>query len=193
MKDSNKEKILNGALKLFNEQGTSEVSTNHICKALSISPGNLYYHFRSKDEIILALYKRMLSEWDNAPLPDSANMDNLLSTYERIFQFLWNYRFLNREVSSLYRRIAAFRKIFKVSQKKRVAEIREFIKTYAKAGIIRKLSKQEEDTLIRSTWFFLLYWLPFLETEGKKISQKNVKEVTLYLKAMLSPYFQTKQ
>ena len=58
-----KDKITNKALELFNEFGTNAVSTNHIAKALEMSPGNLYYHFKNKEEIIQELLKKMIEEY----------------------------------------------------------------------------------------------------------------------------------
>ena len=63
---STREKILDTALTLFNNEGTSAVSTNHIAEAAGISPGNLYYHFRNKEEIIRGLFERLFAANDKA-------------------------------------------------------------------------------------------------------------------------------
>jgi len=191
MKDT-KEKILATAVKLFNEKGTSEVSTNHICEALSISPGNLYYHFRSKDEIIVTIFERMTVQWDNSPQPQKPDIKNLLALFEQVFTFLWEYRFIHREISSLYHRIEAFKPIFDEVQKKRLKEIKAIIKSYVDAGILRKMSPAEEERLTRTFWFFALYWLAYLETEGKTATKKNVKENIEIMKGILQPYLKEK-
>ena len=56
---TNKERIIETALELFNVRGVQRVSTNHIAEHLSISPGNLYYHFANKEEIVRAIFPRI--------------------------------------------------------------------------------------------------------------------------------------
>ena len=48
-----KQKIKKAAIELFNNQDTLSVTTNHIAKQAKISPGNLYYHYKNKEEIII--------------------------------------------------------------------------------------------------------------------------------------------
>ena len=55
-------KIIDASLMLFNEHGERNISTNHISSHLNISPGNLYYHFANKDEIIVQIFKRYRQE-----------------------------------------------------------------------------------------------------------------------------------
>ena len=76
---STREKILDTALALFNKEGTAAISTNHIAEAAGISPGNLYYHFRNKEEVIRELFER-LSAANNAtsrPVASSINTNTL--------------------------------------------------------------------------------------------------------------------
>ena len=57
-----KDKIITTAIKLFTLHGTQAISTNHIAKEMGISPGNLYYHFRNKNDIIRSISDNFSNE-----------------------------------------------------------------------------------------------------------------------------------
>ena len=61
-----KDKIIATAIDLFNIHGTKAISTNHIAKEMGISPGNLYYHFRSKNDIIRSISDNFSNELGSA-------------------------------------------------------------------------------------------------------------------------------
>ena len=57
-----KERILLTSIELFNRSGVVAITTNHIAKAMEISPGNLYFHYDNKEEILEELFKRMAKD-----------------------------------------------------------------------------------------------------------------------------------
>ncbi len=58
MSEDLKEKILNKALDLFNKYGYESVKMRDISGALNISPGNLTYHYKKKEDIIYAIVQQ---------------------------------------------------------------------------------------------------------------------------------------
>ncbi|KDN12103.1 Transcriptional regulator, TetR family [Snodgrassella communis] len=101
-------RIIDASLKLFNEEGERNISTNHIASYLGISPGNLYYHFRNKDEIIMQLFKRYSEELlcylqqVKPPQDTDAIKNYMLGVYD----VLWNYRFLFSDLNAMLSRSA---------------------------------------------------------------------------------------
>ena len=182
------ELILAEALRLFNEKSASQVSTNHICEACNISPGNLYYYFANKDEIINELFARMIQRWDDEGPPLDASLETFSAQFERIFTFLWDYRFIHRDLTYLLRENEGFRKIFHRAQKKRLAQIDQALEMFSRSGVLKKLDSEEIKRLRRILWFFSLHWLSFLEMEGTKIVPSSVRESVLILRTLFQPY-----
>src|SRR5690606_8137328 len=100
-----KQRILHAATQLFNDSGTSKISTNNIDASLSISPGNLYYHFKNKSEIIRAILEKMYEQWNQVwNLPEGVRLDKQILRQRLLmnFQLLWSYRFFYREALALF-------------------------------------------------------------------------------------------
>ena len=103
-----KDKIIATAIDLFNMHGTKGISTNHIAKEMGISPGNLYYHFRSKDDIIRSIsdnFKNELGSVLEIQLDTISDFShNLTNLFNRFFRIQHSYQFLFLEGVHLTRK-----------------------------------------------------------------------------------------
>ena len=110
-----KTRVLSTALGLFNNEGESLVSAVDVASVMGISPGNLYYHYKGKDEIILALFEDFEEEIRmvlSSPITEPLNLkDNWVYLYI-IFEEIYDFRFFYRNMSELLTRIPDLRSRF---------------------------------------------------------------------------------
>ena len=100
------ERIRDTSLELFNRFGEPNVSTTVISAELRISPGNLYYHYPSKDELINTLfeeYEQALVEL-LAAADDVQDVEDAWFFLHSLFERIWEYRFLYRDLNHLLSR-----------------------------------------------------------------------------------------
>lgn len=180
-----KDKITNKALELFNEFGTNAVSTNHIAKALEMSPGNLYYHFKNKEEIIQELLKKMIEEYDN--IFSDNNLDDESNILQQLIfddiQISIKYKVIYNELSSLFKNDNQLKEIFIKNQKKReVFLLSLFLKLQKNGYIYENISEFVLKSVIDTIWFlenfrFLRYELK--EKNIDKVEDLNHQEILL--------------
>ena len=100
------ERILEVTLALFNRFGEPHVSTTLIAAELRISPGNLYYHYPAKDELVNSLYERYQKAL--LPLltaaPEVRDVEDAWFFMHSLFERVWEYRFLYRDLGDLLTR-----------------------------------------------------------------------------------------
>ena len=172
-----RQRILQVSLDLFNANGEGNVTTGHIADELNISPGNLYYHFRNKDEIIHHLFAEFEKAIDIAPgeIADAGNvMEDMWLYLHLMFESIWAYRFLYRNLDDLLTRDAKLKSHFNIIMgHKRVAVI-GLCQALVNAGAMRagesEIRALAENILVIST-----YWLNFehlrVRSPGKFVSE----------------------
>src|SRR5215207_2163141 len=97
------ERILDTTLDLFNRHGEPNVSTTLISAELGISPGNLYYHYPAKEELITTLFDRYdaaLTELLRAA-DGIRDVEDAWLFFHMMFELIWSYRFLYRDLNDL--------------------------------------------------------------------------------------------
>ncbi|MEP6996824.1 MAG: TetR/AcrR family transcriptional regulator [Betaproteobacteria bacterium] len=102
-----RERIVLTGLQLFNRDGAPHVTTADIADEMGISPGNLYYHFRNKDEIIallFAAFEQRLEGLFVAPAGRLADVEDLWLFLHLLFEAMWDYRFLYRDLDEIMSR-----------------------------------------------------------------------------------------
>ena len=185
-------RILDAALRLFNERGTAAVSTNHITAAAGLSPGNLYYHFADKQEIIRALYDRYTAAhedlWELGP-GDRADLATLRAGLARGMELAWQYRFAERELLALLRADPRLRASYRDAYQRRLAQWTAFGEQLAARGIIRPPRPPATIAdLAVAVWLIGGSWLPFLEITGDPHDARQVARGGDIVLAVLAPY-----
>ena len=99
-----RERILELSLRLFNEFGEPNITTTVIADEMNISPGNLYYHFRNKDDIINSIFSQFEKEIDalmTVPTDRTPNVEDVWLFLNVVFELIWKYRFFYRDLNDL--------------------------------------------------------------------------------------------
>ncbi len=156
------ERILEVTLALFNRFGEPNVSTTLISSELRISPGNLYYHYPAKDELVNALvdrHERALAEI----LPAAAEVTNVEDAWlflHLLFERCWDYRFLYRDLNDLLSKNRHLETRMAAMLSRREEALRQLVDGLRRAGA---LHADDAETAPLATTMLVLgtYWLSY--------------------------------
>ncbi|MBT5935638.1 TetR/AcrR family transcriptional regulator [Sulfurimonas sp.] len=189
---SRKEDILETARELFNELGTQASTTNHIAKAMGISPGNLHYHYKNREEIVRLLYIKMRTE-TKLPAEELPKSITILREHETLLiEIQWKYRFFFKEMLSLFSRDSELEDIY---IKDNIAHRRRIRQVMNNLIIIEELivsDEQDIDFLVDSISLSWQFYSSFLHTIGQELNALSVQNVIKYTSAAMKPYLKQK-
>ncbi|MCB2022928.1 MAG: TetR/AcrR family transcriptional regulator [Burkholderiaceae bacterium] len=194
------ERILEVTLELFNRYGEPNVSTTLISAELNISPGNLYYHYPAKDELINSLYDRYERALDELlqAADGVRNVEDAWLFFHMLFELIWKYRFLYRDLNDLVSTNRRLETRFQFVLKNKSKAVRNLLDGLASGSAIR-LAPNEAETIATSMVVVLTYWLSYeyvreprkaLEPESAGASMMRG---AFHVLSLLAPYLEDAQ
>lgn len=187
-----KKAILETALKLFNENNTQSATTNHIAKAMGISPGNLHYHYKNREEIVRLLYIQLKNETmlsiDELP----KNVAELLEHEKTLIQIQWKYRFFFKEMLFLFSRDASLKEIYIKDNIAHRDRISQSMKLLEASGELSFPNKKSFEFIVDSILMSWQFYASYRETLGDTLDLESVGDVLEHTHCALWPYLTIK-
>ena len=185
-----RQRILDASLVMFNAQGEPNVTTNHIADELEISPGNLYYHFRNKDDIIEQLfggYEQRMDAALSAPEGRLPGLEDVWLQQHLVFECIWHYRFLYRDLVDILTRNRRLRLRFARILKRADDSAHSVMRGMSQAGVMRasaaELAGTATNVLVIAT-----FWLNYTATRGDKDEQVAIRPGIVQGMLLLAPF-----
>ena len=180
--------ILETALKLFNESNTQTATTNHIAKAMNISPGNLHYHYKNREEIIRKLYMQLREEMSLSVEELPKTIKDLNEHEKLLIEVQWKYRFFFRELLFLFSRDAELQKMYiedNLAHRGRIKMVMQNLVANDELQIDDDNALEHlVDTILMSWQFYTSY----MYTLGRCLDAKGVEEVIAHTNNAMNQY-----
>jgi AcrR family transcriptional regulator len=156
-----RQRVLTAALVLFNDRGTAHVTTNHIAAAAGLSPGNLYYWFRNKQQVIRALVEQWLAEIDghvDELLDQPAHVHALWDDLGRTADSERRFSFVRREVLALLHDDAELAAAYRAGYRRWLDAHVEYVHRLVRAGVLEMPAPRTAEDLAVALWLVTEYW-----------------------------------
>ncbi|MBK6728932.1 MAG: TetR/AcrR family transcriptional regulator [Xanthomonadales bacterium] len=192
MAPKTRERILDISLAMFNDRGEPNVTTNHIADELEISPGNLYYHFRNKEDIVENLFARYEEKIDRVMVAPDERLPNLEDIWLQLhlaFETMWEYRFVYRDLVDITSRNRKLRMHFARILKRATENATDVLKGLVEAGIMRA-SRAEIEATASNVILVATFWLSFNTVRGGAL-EKGSEDLTqgiFQLMMLIAPF-----
>ena len=178
-KPKTRERILDLSLVMFNDRGEPNVTTNHIADELEISPGNLYYHFRNKDDIVEHLFARYEARIDEVLVTPDDRLPTLEDIWLQLhlaFEVMWDHRFIFRDLVDLTSRNRKLRLHYARTLKRAIGNAAAVMHGLVRAEVMRA-SRAEVEATANNILLVATFWMNFNTVRGGS-TEKTAEDLT---------------
>ena len=174
-------RILDVALREFNLFGEPNVTTSTLSARLDMSAGNLYYHYRNKDDIVAALLQRFDGESAQLMKFGGTRPDSIIALNDylkAIFALIWRYRFLYRDLNELLSRHRKVELHFRALIDNQRAAVKTLCAILREEGALTA-SEVQIDALASNMVLVASFWLSFEYTRDARVYHEGGEPATV--------------
>jgi AcrR family transcriptional regulator len=185
-----RERILQTALALFNRFGEPNITTADIANEMGISPGNLYYHFRNKDQIIAELFAALEQRLDpllQVTARRTAGVEDLWLVLHLLFEAMWDYRFFFRDLDEILSRSAGLASRFALILRRGARTVVALCRAMVAEGAMRA-SEREIAALADNVALVATYWISYQNITGGDRAQANLDRAAYQVLSLVAPF-----
>ncbi len=187
-----RERILETALTLFNRFGEPHITTADIANEMGISPGNLYYHFGNKDQIIAELFgafERRLDTLLLLPAGRMADVEDLWLVLHLLFEAMWDHRFFFRDLDEIVSRNRKLASRWALMLRRGARTVIELCRAMVATGAMRA-SESEIAALADNVALVATYWISYQKISSGERSDGpvNLDRAAYQVLSLIAPF-----
>lgn len=188
----NRQRIIEAAVELMNKNG-SVVGTTQLTEHLSISPGNLYYHFRNREEILVEVLARLQHDLDNVlalEAHEELDAERLARCFIGGAQVLWQYRFFFSSSMELVMKDEHLSQQYRAFCIRGTEQVQTILQQATQlAPGLERLTSAGHYRLAENMWVLWISWPRYTEViRGKKTPEGEIMRSHEHLAFLVKPY-----
>ncbi len=185
-----KDKILITAIEQYNQTGVQGITSRHIAGEIGISHGNLDYHYKTKEDIILAIYKKMraeMSESYSTRREKTSSLEHFHLLLIQLEEFQYRYRFFNHDVLEISRSCPQVNKLLQKTFELRKQQMQNLFLEFKNDGFITLSEGEPSERVQHIIRIIITFWLSQREVLSSfKFTEKG--EMVRSVWTVLNPY-----
>ena len=187
-----KQRILLTSRQLFNDNGEASVTALDISQTLDISPGNLYYHFRSKEDILSQLFDQLYQ--DIVPRLEElemalAGLENQPIVLEALFETMWEYRFVFLDTHRIAQRYPRLKRRIQNLIARQYLAFARWIEQLESLGLVLPPTPENRELLIENLTQQSLSWVAISPLRFKESPASTQRRAVAQVMSLITQHF----
>lgn len=190
-----KEKIIQSALRLYNQKGLYNVSSRDICRDLSISPGNFSYHYPSIQRLCTDLFSRLIQALESIDSSaETSSIIRYLDQRKAIMLIQYHYRFFYLNLYDTLQKFEGIKDFYVLHYQEENAKIIKTYQSFAQQSHFKQaLSPSKLKAVQQATQILQSSWLIDASLQlDKQLDQLILEYLYQQIQILLVPYLREK-